>query len=98
MLVNSKCYLKLLRSLAMACVLVLTSTAHAASCDQSWPAWESFKKTFINKEGRVIDASSDVMKTTSEGQAYAMFFALVANDRITFEKLLNWATKNQLQV
>lgn len=97
MLVNSKCYLKLLRSLAMACVLVLTSTAHAASCDQSWPAWESFKKTFINKEGRVIDASSDVMKTTSEGQAYAMFFALVANDRITFEKLLNWATKNQLQ-
>lgn len=42
----------------------------------------------------MIDGSTEIMKTTSEGQSYALFFALVANDRITFDLLLNWTEKN----
>ncbi|OGT24255.1 MAG: endo-1,4-D-glucanase [Gallionellales bacterium RIFOXYB12_FULL_54_9] len=71
-------------------------TAHAApvACEPSWPAWESFKKNFIDEEGRVIDNNTGDMRTTSEGQAYALFFALVANDRTTFDKLFNWTEIN----
>ncbi len=73
------------------------SVAYADSCSKTWPAWESFKQNMISKEGRVIDGSSDLMKTTSEGQSYALFFSLVANDRATFEMLLNWTEQNQSQ-
>ena len=54
-----------------------------------WPHWESFKKAYI-EDGRVIDRSDTRQITTSEGQAYGMFFALVANDRASFEQLLQW--------
>jgi endoglucanase len=76
--------------------LFFCSVAQAAteSCDDAWPAWESFKKTFISEDGRVIDPNTDDLRTTSEGQAYALFFSLVANDRPTFEKLFNWSEKN----
>ena len=33
-------------------------------------------------------------RTTSEGQAYAMFFALVDNDKSRFEQLLSWTEAN----
>ncbi len=47
----------------------------------------------IDSQGRVIDHSAQD-RTTSEGQSYAMFFALVDNDRIRFDKLLNWTEVN----
>jgi endoglucanase len=64
-------------------------------CDaqQSWPLWESYKSHIIDRQGRVVDHSAQD-RTTSEGQAYAMFFALVANDRPCFDKLLNWTEAN----
>jgi endoglucanase len=64
-------------------------------CDaqQPWPLWESYKSHIIDKQGRVVDQSAQD-RTTSEGQAYAMFFALVANDRHCFDKLLNWTEVN----
>lgn len=71
--------------------------AAAANCSKPWPAWDAFKKNFISKEGRVVDGSTEAMKTTSEGQSYAMFFALVANDRATFERLLDWTENNLAQ-
>ncbi|MDX8378719.1 MAG: cellulose synthase complex periplasmic endoglucanase BcsZ [Gallionella sp.] len=76
-------------------IFSLSSIAHAQSCDANWPAWETFKKHFISKKGRVIDIGSKSIITTSEGQSYALFFSLIANDRTTFEKLLNWTAKNQ---
>ena len=33
-------------------------------------------------------------RTTSEGESYAMFFALVDDDRTRFDKLLNWTEAN----
>lgn len=60
----------------------------------TWPAWESFKKAYISDDGRVIDNTSPKHITTSEGQSYALFFALVANDEATFDKLLLWTQDN----
>jgi endoglucanase len=47
----------------------------------------------VDQQGRVIDHSAQE-RTTSEGQAYAMFFALVANDRARFDKILHWTEIN----
>ncbi|MFA6970388.1 MAG: cellulose synthase complex periplasmic endoglucanase BcsZ [Gallionella sp.] len=94
MLVNSKLTLSALAYLACTLVFSMSSLAHAASCEESWPAWEAFKKSSITDDGRVEDHSTDGMRTTSEGQSYALFFSLVANDRTTFDKLLNWSEKN----
>ena len=60
---------------------------------QTWPLWESYTRYIVDDQGRVIDHSAQD-RTTSEGQAYAMFFALVANDRIRFDKLLSWTEIN----
>jgi endo-1,4-beta-D-glucanase Y len=63
---------------------------------QPWPLWESYAKGFIDNQGRVIDHSGQD-RTTSEAQAYAMFFALVANDKGHFDKLLLWTQLNLAQ-
>ncbi len=66
----------------------------AAGCKRdSWTLWDSYSTRFIDVQGRVID-HSDADRTTSEGQAYAMFFALVNNDRITFDRVLTWTQTN----
>jgi endoglucanase len=83
----------------MLCGLLLvneTAAASNAQCD-SWPAWKRFKQLYLSEDGRVIDASSPQHVTVSEGQAYAMFFALVANDPQTFGSLLQWTTNNLAQ-
>lgn len=60
----------------------------------AWPAWDAFKAQFINEGGRVISDDDGGGKTYSEGQGYALFFALVANDRPMFDKLLRWTENN----
>ncbi|PTB86135.1 cellulase [Pseudidiomarina aestuarii] len=44
--------------------------------------------------GRIIDRSDSRLITTSEGQSYAMFFALIANDEARFEQLYKWTEDN----
>lgn len=81
---------------AIACALGgVTLPALAAVC--SWPDWDAFRRTTISQDGRVIDASTDQQITVSEGQSYALFFALAANDRATFDKLLAWTENNLAQ-
>jgi endoglucanase len=63
-------------------------------CGTDWPAYRTFVERFVQADGRVIDYSSPQLKTTSEGQSYGLFFALVANDRATFDRLLNWTRTN----
>lgn len=58
------------------------------------PAREQFKKDYISEGGRVIDPSDTRKITTSEGQSYALFFALAANDRRAFEQILTWTRDN----
>ncbi|WNV03188.1 cellulose synthase complex periplasmic endoglucanase BcsZ [Candidatus Methylospira mobilis] len=67
------------------------------ACKADWPDWNRFKKTFINEGGRVIDLGSQNHHTTSEGQAYALFFALAANDADSFKLILQWTENNLAQ-
>lgn len=86
-------------ALLLGCVglwLLAAMPAQAASCPQ-WPAWDAFKKNFISADGRVIDHGSARQHTVSEGQAYAMFFALVAGDDKSFAQLLRWTEDNLAQ-
>ncbi|MGP8306563.1 cellulose synthase complex periplasmic endoglucanase BcsZ [Vibrio sp. YIC-376] len=68
-------------------MLLISPQLMANTC--GWPQWETFKSVYI-EQGRVIDASDARLITTSEGQSYALFFALVANDQQTFAQVLKW--------
>ena len=56
--------------------------------------WTSFAARHIQPDGRVIDFDTPQQHSTSEGQSYAMFFALVHDDRRNFERVLAWAEYN----
>ncbi len=60
---------------------------------QPWPLWNGYGARFIHADGRVVDPQGG-SRTTSEGQSYALFFALVNNDRARFDKLLGWTQNN----
>jgi endoglucanase len=55
----------------------------------AWALWTRYQEHFIQEDGRVVDYDRDNL-TTSEGQSYAMFFALVANDPSGFDQLYHW--------
>ena len=62
----------------------------------SWPLWNAYTDRFLDWSGRIVDYDENE-RTTSEAQAYALFFALVANDRARFERLLSWTVQNLFQ-
>lgn len=72
-------------------LLLLGGPLHAAC---PWPAWTQFKQDYLREDGRVVDPSDPRKITTSEGQSYALFFALVANDRAVFGRILRWTENN----
>jgi hypothetical protein len=59
----------------------------------NWPQWDAFIKAHVQADGRVIDYGPPA-QTTSEGQSYGLFFALVNNDRATFDRVLTWTQSN----
>lgn len=65
-----------------------------AIAQEDWPLWQAFSNRFIQADGRVLADESEQRYSTSEGQAYALFFALVANDRAAFDSLLVWTREN----
>jgi endo-1,4-beta-D-glucanase Y len=81
------------RSCLLVGVLLGPCIGEACHAQQPWPLWKSYKTHFVDRQGRVVDHTAQD-RTTSEGQAYAMFFALVANDRSCFDKLLSWTKAN----
>lgn len=89
------------RCLIVACMLAVLGygtsgdvvrAANTPRC-AGWPNWSAFKEDFLQPDGRVIDYSA-AAHSTSEGQAYALFFALVANDRAAFHQILTWTESN----
>ncbi len=76
--------------------LVFSLGLQGCTAQQPWPLWEAYARQFLDGQGRVIDRSAND-RTTSEGEAYAMFFALVDNDRVRFDKLLGWTEANLAQ-
>ncbi|MXN73286.1 cellulase [Burkholderia sp. 4701] len=71
--------------------------AAGAACGAAWPRWDAFKRDFVSADGRVVDVGSADSRTVSEGQAYGLFFALVANDRRAFDTILGWTENNLAQ-
>jgi len=74
-------------------LLADTSLGAGAGCN-AWPFWQRFKELYLSADGRVVDRSTAQQVTTSEGQAYALFFALVGNDRAAFDQILRWTRDN----
>ena len=84
------------RTLRAALTVLLTMLVWSQSgcrAQEPWPQWEQYSQHFIDQQGRVIDHTAQD-RTTSEGQAYALFFALVANDKPRFAKVLGWTEAN----
>jgi endo-1,4-beta-D-glucanase Y len=72
---------------------MLTGLEGCRAEPQPWPLWQAYTQRYMDDQGRVIDRSAGD-RTTSEGQAYAMFFALVDDDQARFDKLLKWTEAN----
>jgi endoglucanase len=82
-------------TLLLGSLTLLADSALAAGVRcEAWPAWQRFKFLYLSADGRVIDASTPRQISTSEGQSYALFFALVANDRAAFDQILRWTQNN----
>lgn len=58
--------------------------------------WKQFKESFIASDGRVVDTAQGGI-SHSEGQGYAMLFAVNYDDRATFAQLWGW-TRSHLQI
>jgi endo-1,4-beta-D-glucanase Y len=82
-----------IRSLMILGVTMMVSLQGGCRAEQPWPLWESYTRNAYDASGRIVDHSAGD-RTTSEGQAYGMFFALVANDKARFDKLVNWTQDN----
>jgi endoglucanase len=67
--------------------------ADAATC-ADWSPYRIFVARNVQADGRVVDTSTPDQRSTSEGQSYGMFFALVANDRVNFDRMLGWTRAN----
>ena len=74
-------------------VLILALCPTGGCKEGSWTLWSAYQAHFVDAQGRVIDHTGGD-RTTSEGQAYALFFALADNDRPTFDRLLSWTQAN----
>lgn len=85
---------RLLQALGAGTLLLPTLTSCAAHRRHHWEAWRVFRDTSISDDGRVIDHSQPDRRSTSEGQAYALFFALVDDDHALFQRLLDWTRNN----
>lgn len=78
---------------ALLCTSVAAQAAPATDC-ADWPAWNGFRTRFLDDGGRIIDPAVAQRHSTSEGQSYGLFFALVANDQASFARILRWIEDN----
>jgi endo-1,4-beta-D-glucanase Y len=86
-----------MRSRLMLLVPVVFLLGGTAGCKQGpWTLWAAYASHFIDGQGRVVDPQGDD-RTTSEGQSYALFFALVNNEPSRFDQLLSWTQTNLAQ-
>lgn len=73
--------------------LMAALPVYAEQCD-NWPLWRAFSGVFIQPDGRVLADESEQRYSTSEGQSYALFFSLVANEQAAFDRILRWTRHN----
>lgn len=80
---------RLLAAATAACAAFSMLSGEAAA----WELWDRLQAVQV-ENARVVDRSDARRITTSEGQSYALFFALAAGDREGFAKLLDWTERN----
>ncbi len=86
-----------MRSRRLLLVPILLLLGITGGCKQGpWTLWNAYSARFIDQQGRVIDPQGEG-RTTSEGQSYALFFALVNNDPARFDQVLKWTQANLAQ-
>lgn len=56
--------------------------------------WQRYKDAFVSADGRVIDTANENI-SHSEGQGYGMLLAVIADDRMGFDRIWRW-TKREL--
>ena len=84
--------------LSMTLIFCASPRAHAdADICKDWPLWSAYQKRFVQADGRVLDQTGVRDFTTSESEAYTLFFTLVNNDRQRFDLVLNWIQGNLAQ-
>ena len=91
---SRRAFLQLLAAAAGAAVLPLGAAPAKPACPGPWAEWDSFVQRHMEADGRVVDFLNPDLRSTSESQSYALFFALVNNDRPTFERVLAWTRRN----
>ena len=81
----------------VASLMCLPSLAAEQKCAaQNWPLWEAWASRYVQDDGRMLDSGMNPEHSTSEGQSYGMFFALIANDPARFSQLWKWTAANML--
>ena len=83
--------------LSAAAALTAPLAQAAPACPAPWPAWQDFREHWMSDGGRIVDHGDARLHTVSEAQAYSMLFALAANDRASFDRLLDWTQDNLAQ-
>jgi endoglucanase len=78
---------------ALPIFLALSALAMPLIGMTNWPLWDNYTNRFLDDSGRIVDHDA-ADRTTSEGQAYALFFSLVGNDRLRFDRILSWTQTN----
>lgn len=78
-------------------LLLIWLLSGTAAADTTGKLWQQFQDRLVSGDGRVIDVHTPRQHTTSEGQAYALFMALVMNDQARFDQLLRWTENNLAQ-
>lgn len=75
---------------------LLGASLAAGNAHASEAEWGQFKDGFLDPSGRVVDSAQGGI-SHSEGQGYAMLFAVYFDDHASFERIWQW-TRSNLQV
>ena len=71
----------------------VTGASQSEGASPAAALWRAYVAYFLSADGRILDPQGGD-RTTSEGQSYALFFALVNNDRAHFDRVLAWTEAN----
>jgi len=86
---------RVLQGLACLPIVGVAGRVSAATARKAdWPAWQVLVDSSLSSDGRMIDRSHADQRSTSEGQSYALFFALVEGDQARFDRILAWTSDN----
>lgn len=78
------------------CLTLIAGMTTVAGAKERYSIWRDYATRFITEEGRVLDTGNNNFSHT-EGQGWAMLFAVAFNDRPRFDALWGW-TEDHLDV